>query len=229
MVSDCAVNMEADIPLTPSAAGARSDLEQACEAVRRGGVAAAAAEAPSTFVRYSRGLERYAYEVNRAAGGGYREVRVAVLVGATGCGKTRTAHELFGDGIYTLDHAGGDVLWWDGYSDQDVVLIDDFYGWAKYHVLLRWLDRYPVRLPVKGAFAHGSFTKVIITSNVIPRNWYSVTKFPNIHALERRIGLQIDFDVVGLEAAQEQLRAFFAPPPARSRSPSPARSEEQGE
>ncbi|KAL0152209.1 hypothetical protein M9458_051932 [Cirrhinus mrigala] len=45
-----------------------------------------------------------------------------------------------------------DYAWWDGYDGQDNVIIDDFYGWIAYDELLRVCDRYPCKVPVKGAF-----------------------------------------------------------------------------
>jgi hypothetical protein len=75
--------------------------------------------------------------------------------------------------------------WWDGYQQQPVVIIDDFYGWMKYDELLKISDRYPYRVPVKGAFETFNSKLIYITSNALIVDWY---KFPNFDptALYRR-------------------------------------------
>ena len=40
--------------------------------------------------------------------------------------------------------------WWCGYEDHADVVLDDFYGWLPWNVLLRISDRYPVLVETKG-------------------------------------------------------------------------------
>lgn len=108
-----------------------------------------------------------------------REVEVIVLYGDAGSGKTR--------GAYTADpdlfsKPTGD--WWDGYSGESTILLDDFYGTIKYCEFLKVLDRYKYRVPVKGGFVGARWNKVFITSNKHPSEWYGVGLTP---ALKRRI------------------------------------------
>lgn len=88
--------------------------------------------------------------------------------GRTGTGKTRSAvEEAAGDFYITTDT----LKWWDGYIGQKVVIIDDLRpGSIEFNVLLRLLDRYPVRLQVKGAsfWMPPSTTTIIITSSLSP-------------------------------------------------------------
>ena len=58
------------------------------------------------------------------------KTEVVVLTGRTGLGKSRWAHTFF-PGAYWKPKS----QWWDGYSNQSVVVLDDFYGWLKYDLL----------------------------------------------------------------------------------------------
>ncbi len=139
---------------------------------------------PQWYVRYHRGLEKlYARRIAKKARQ-FRTVTVEVLVGGTGTGKTRRATE--GEDWFIMPCS--ERLWMDGYNEEKTLIIDDFYGNIKYMRLLRMLDGHPLQLPVKGGFIWARWTKVIITSNVEPSEWYSKL-FPagTSPALQRRI------------------------------------------
>lgn len=74
-----------------------------------------------------------------------------------------------------------------GYGGQEHVIIDEFRGGIDIAHLLRWLDRYPVRVEVKG----GSFpllaSRFWITSNIHPRQWYPDLDEATMDALLRRL------------------------------------------
>jgi len=108
-----------------------------------------------------------------------RSVRVVVLYGDAGTGKTRYAFAA-DPNLYSKPQG----QWWNGYTGQATVLLDDFYGSIKYSDLLHDLDRYKHRVQVKGGFVAARWTTVFITSNKHPREWYSVGLTP---ALSRRI------------------------------------------
>lgn len=136
---------------------------------------------PISFVRYHRGLEKL-YSLRQAKKAkAFRNVEVIVLVGPTGCGKTRRA-------AAEPDHffmpATTTCLWFDGYKRQKCLVMDDFYGNVKYGLLLRILDGHELQLPIKGGFIWAMWSKVIITSNKHPREWY---KAGLTAALARRI------------------------------------------
>lgn len=120
----------------------------------------------------------------------HREVEVVVLYGAPGTGKTRYVYDNFKD-IYSKPR--GD--WWDGYIGQEVILLDDFYGYISYSELLRVLDRYPYQAAVKGSFVQAQWTKVFITSNKPPSEWYSTPL--DQKALERRIKKIVFYNING--------------------------------
>lgn len=105
---------------------------------------------------------------------------VIILWGDAGCGKSKWAWDNYGDNLYSKPT--GD--WWDGYSGESTILLDDYYGGIQYSEFLKVLDIYPYQVPVKGGFIQAQWTTVIITSNKPPEQWYKVGMTP---ALRRRI------------------------------------------
>lgn len=67
---------------------------------------------------------------------------------------------------------GRGVGWWDGYSGQHTVIIDEFYGQLRWSFVLQLLDRYPLRVETKGGCVPFVSRRIIITSNREPSQWY---------------------------------------------------------
>ncbi len=104
----------------------------------------------------------------------HRDVEVIWLTGPTGCGKSRRAFQEAEDDYYVSWTQNGSRCWWDGYCGESVMIMDDYRGGdMKYAELLRLLDRYPLRLPMKGGSVWARWTKVIITSVLLPWECYS--------------------------------------------------------
>lgn len=168
---------------TPRCQGKRTDLKTAIEIIQSGGkIIDVVDEVPSVIVRYSKGIKELKFHLDKRATSKYRDVNTTVLWGPAGVGKTRYVYDKFDD-VYKLDSANN--LWFDGYDSEKTLLIDDFYGWIKYGMLLNMLDVYPLRLEIKGSFTWAQWSKVFITSNVHPESWYSVHGMSD--ALKRRI------------------------------------------
>lgn len=166
--------------------GHRSDLDSAARLLLGGGsISELMQEHPSTFVRYHRGFENMYFRVNKQSSKRWRDVRILVLWGDTGTGKTRTAIELaaiHGGGYYKLGQS--DRLWLDGYEGERTLILDDFYGWIQHGTLLVMLDGHDWRGPTKGGHIWANWDRVVITSNKSPEEWYAFGLTP---ALERRI------------------------------------------
>jgi len=165
--------------------GKRTDISVAVEAVQRDGILGAAREFPESYIKYRNGLSAYDAYLNRFTP--RDPVTVRVFVGPAGCGKTRACWERAPE----LVSIPGDLSWFDNYMGDKSVLFDDFDGArskTSLKFVLQSLDRYPLRLPVKGSFVAARYTEVYITSNFHPFDWYDWTDRPKQRrALQRRI------------------------------------------
>lgn len=160
--------------------GKRTDWDVLREGLTEGrGIRWAAEEHTGLFVRYHGGVRALSEVLQES--NTQREVTTHVLWGDTGSGKTRAVFEVDPD-VFVV-HADG--KWWDGYHGQKTILFDDFYGEIRYSTMLRLLDRYPMRLQVKGGTVNARWTDVWITSNKPPSEWYPQEQ--TIAALERRL------------------------------------------
>ncbi|UBR88846.1 putative replication-association protein [Mongoose-associated circovirus] len=172
----------------PSRQGKSCKLTEAVKVLQesKGDLKKVATEYPEVYIRHGRGMKDY---VNAA---GLVEPRtwkteVTVVVGPPGVGKTRYVNEqTLGEEVYWKPRGP----WWDGYFGQSVVVFDDFYGWVTFDELLRVCDRYPLKVPVKGAFVEFVAKKLFITSNESPENWYNQENIRgDIRALFRRVNV----------------------------------------
>lgn len=107
--------------------------------------------------------------------------------GPTGVGKSRRAWENAGIGAYPKDPR---TKFWDGYNDHQHVVIDEFRGGIDIAHLLRWCDRYPVNVEIKGSSVCLSAKKIWITSNISPRDWYPLIDQATFETLERRLDVE---------------------------------------
>lgn len=115
------------------------------------------------------------------------EMEVIILWGPPGTGKTRWAFEQEGSKYFLSTPREGSAVWWDNYNNEEIVVIDDFYGWVRWSFLLKLLDRYPLQVPYKGGFAEFNSKKIIFTSNTSPKNWYNYDDKKVEAALKRRV------------------------------------------
>jgi hypothetical protein len=115
------------------------------------------------------------------------ERTIHVFHGPTGTGKSRRAWEeaqLGGLPVYAKDPRS---KFWYGYRSEDRVIVDEFRGGIDIAHLLRWLDRYPVCVETKGGSLPLVGSKMWITSNLHPRDWYPELDAASFAALERRL------------------------------------------
>lgn len=76
------------------------------------------------------------------------------------------------------------AVYWDGYKGEKHIIIDEFYGWIPRTMMQVICDRYPAIIDTKGGARNFVATKIWITSNEPPEQWW-----PNagIGAMARRL------------------------------------------
>lgn len=115
-----------------------------------------------------------------------QERMVHVYWGPTGTGKSRRAWNEAGLDAYPKDPLS---KFWDGYSGQEHVIIDEFRGTVNISHVLRWFDRYPVIVEIKGSSVPLKARVIWITSNLHPREWYPDLDEKTLEALLRRLNI----------------------------------------
>ena len=175
---------------TPCKQGRRSDLESVISTIQNGTntMQELAKLHPTAFIRYFRGINEYLKHVAPVAPRSFK-TDVFYYWGPPGSGKSRRAlseaQSHSAESIYYKPRG----LWWDGYHQQENVIIDDFYGWIKYDELLKITDRYPYKVQVKGGFEEFTSKRIWFTSNVDIDQLYKFIGY-NAAAFERRITLK---------------------------------------
>lgn len=112
------------------------------------------------------------------------ERKVIVYWGPTGSGKSRRAWQEAGIDAYPKDPRS---KFWDGYRDHENIVIDEFRGDIDISHVLRWFDRYPVIVEVKGGSRVLKAKNIWITSNLHPDLWYPGLDPLTKDALKRRL------------------------------------------
>lgn len=179
--------------------GKRTDLEKIKDDIMNGdaNVNDILLSDPITYHQYGRTMEKIQGLRNRSVHRTWM-TKGTWICGPTGTGKSERAFEGYSpDTHYILNT--NDNGWWDGYTGQEVVIIDDFRGSIPYAELLRLVDKYPMtvkqrhRAPVPFLAKH-----VIITSSMDPTGVYSnLAKEDKLEQLTRR------FEIVRTEVAKK--------------------------
>nr|WAE42711.1 MAG: replication associated protein [Cressdnaviricota sp.] len=114
------------------------------------------------------------------------ERKVWVFWGKTGVGKSRRAWAEAGLDAYPKDPR---TKFWNGYAGHENVVLDEFRGGIDVSHLLRWLDRYPVIVEIKGSSVVFRAKTIWITSNLPPDRWYPDLDQATMEALLRRLDI----------------------------------------
>lgn len=170
--------------------GSRSDLVSTVEALRKGSTleeVANTTEGCINIVKYPRGLT-----LLKSISTPKRSIPPLVvwLFGTTGTGKTRAAIAA-AERLFPNDEAwisGKNLEWFDGYENNPTSIIDDYRpSFTTFAFLLRLLDRYPLRVPIKGGFTQWNPALIIITTNKSARDIWSYRTEEDLDQLSRRI------------------------------------------
>jgi hypothetical protein len=156
----------------PRGQGHRSDLEQVREKIKGGaGPVQIAEEHFGTWCRYHRAFQEYRNLITPPRN---FITFTTVYWGEPGVGKTRLISETVDPtDVYWLPKPNGTRVFWDGYSGQSDVVIDEFFGWLPRDFMCRLCDRQPFRVETKGGSVNFVAKRVFITSNNSPAQWWS--------------------------------------------------------
>lgn len=149
--------------------GSRTDIKEIAELIKTKQITMEDLmfEYPDMYVKYSRSFEKM---FNAVMTPRENPPEVHWRWGLAGTGKTRWVIQKHGaKNVYIKDGTS----WWDGYQQQDVILIDDFDNKIPYRTLLRILDRYVYQGQVKGGYVHISSPYIFITSEHPPSAYWS--------------------------------------------------------
>lgn len=156
--------------------GQRTDLDQIVDKIKSGAKEEEIFEAcPSQYIKYSTGVRRARNLIKKKNINEHHKIKIHVLWGETGLGKTRAVLEKEGpENVYipTYSDSAG-KFWFDGYDGEKVLLINEFYGQARTAIMQQLLDNYRMRIEVKCDTTISAWDKIYITSNSHPRNWYN--------------------------------------------------------
>jgi len=121
------------------------------------------------YIKYARTFNRYALLCSKPR---EEKTKIIVIQGPTGSGKSHYSRQRFPNAFWKPRN-----LWWDGYSGQNAVIIDEYYGWLPYDLLLRLGDKYPLQVEYKGGSINFNSEYVVITCNKHPSTWYANVYF----------------------------------------------------
>lgn len=186
--------------------------------MKNGGLARVAREYPEEYARWNRGLQ--ALQCQLLSSADKPVPNVSWYWGSTGSGKTRAAFETMSqDNIYIQNgpNCRNGAMWWDGYTGQKVVVLDDFRPWwCPFSFLLRLLDRYPIQVQVKGGFVNFIPEQIIVTT---PKNvedtFTGEYRTPeDVAQVRRRVHRVVHFvSVSGMQPYTSRPRESGAPEP----------------
>lgn len=147
-------------------------------------------EFPNEMARFDRFYQRCRNIVLKKEAKLMNEVEVIAIEGEPGIGKTRYIYDTEDvNDVYKLECGDGSdkSLFWDGYNGEPVILIDDFNNNFKIDYMLRLLDRYPMKLNIKGSYTWKVAKRIYITSNIAVKDWYPYDSDHHRQGLLRRI------------------------------------------
>lgn len=178
--------------LSVSRQGARVDLEELHESLRQKRTLAEISDDHfGQFLRYERSIRSYRF-IHSVARDPDIPPAVVVYWGRTGTGKTRSVwlNASSPDDVWVYPGKG----WFDGFDGQPIALFDDFRGSSmELHLLLQVLDRYPLKVRIKGSHVNWNPAEIYLTSNISPDEWYPHVDQASRDALLRRFTNVVEF------------------------------------
>lgn len=203
------------------AQGKRSDIFEAVETMKRAkSLVAVAEEHPVAYVKYAGGFAKLLQALDCKK----RDFKTKVwwFHGPTGSGKSRLAYEIgnLSTGCYSKMPRN---KWWDGYSHEDVVIVDDYRkDLCTFHELLALTDRYPYQVEMKGSSIQFRSKIIIFTSPLPPKEMWDGRTEEDIGQLMRRVDQVLKFplnpiDLMVAEGMKDLAKSFVGEIPVETR------------
>jgi len=153
--------------------GGRTDLVLIKDLLKNNDIKAVKEEFFPQWVRYHKSFEKYLAEQDQTHVRSYKKRKfkssVYVNTGPPGSGKTKYFWDKY-DNMDTITYANGFII---GYTGAPVVLFDDFESErVPRGLFLQLIDRYPMKVNVKGGSMEWNPETICITSNYDPESWY---------------------------------------------------------
>jgi len=159
---------------TPSEQGKRNDISELAQKIKNNELSLEDImfDYPVLYMKYSRSIEKMLNAVLVP-----RTTAPAVFWrwGLAGTGKSRYCIEKHPN-HYIKDN----TLWWDGYKQDEAVIIDDFDNKIPFRVLLRMLDRYKYPCQIKGGYTQLNSPFIYITCEYPPEHFWSGNELEQI-------------------------------------------------
>ncbi len=153
---------------TPKRAGKGGDFSAAIHAIKNGmDIEDVMDEFP---VQYAMHKDRVLDYALTQKGERHWAMEIEIYVGPSGTGKSWTAGQDVDS--YVVPWPCGGRWWWPNYTGQWTVIMDEFRHQIKMDVMLKMMDRYVWHLEAKGRSFQFCSRKIIITTNIDPKDWY---------------------------------------------------------
>lgn len=170
-----------EIGESPKPQGSRSDIAAMRKVIKETGSMRAAIDVAASYqsIRIAEICLKYTEAPERG------EMNVRWFWGPTGTGKTRAAYAEAGPDKWV---SSATLQWWDGYDGHKNIIIDDYRRNACTFVdLLKILDRYSYRVPIKGGMLPLLATNIWITAPKPPQVMWEGRTDEELGQLVRRI------------------------------------------
>lgn len=168
---------------TPKRTGTGGKFNDAVKALKDGMTIEDAEESfPCQYAMWKDKLEDYALGLKPKRDWA---MDIQILYGPSGTGKSYSAQQH--EDIYVAPWPTGGRWWWPGYRGQHTVVMDEFRHQIKMDVMLKMMDRYVWHLEAKGRSFEFTSHRIIITTNIDPKEWYPNLTKEKKEPLARRI------------------------------------------